>query len=275
MAALERLYTHDNCTFCAPLQWGLSVFWRDKMTDAPWLNDLTRVLEPDGIRLLGHHQSEPHLSQFSLSTTPFIAPLLIVNRVKGRLQYIVRRSGPKALQRNYALRSFGSATRDAVERYIAEQLSHHRLADDRAQALLERFQIIDPRVDLSRPRSTSHAVYSYNLHIVLVHQGRWADVREETLGQVRSMIGRVCRSKKYVLSRAGVLPDHVHLALGCPLEVAPGDVALGFLNNLAFVYDMRPVFQFGAYIGTFGEYHRGAVVSDGRREAMPEGDGIA
>jgi hypothetical protein len=60
---------------------------------------------------------------------------------------------------------------------------------------------------------------------------------------------------------AGILPDHVHLALGCPIDVAPIDVALGFLNNLAFVHEMRPVFQFGAFIGTFGEYDSGAVKS--------------
>jgi REP element-mobilizing transposase RayT len=275
MAALQPLYTRDNCTFSAPLQWGLSVFWRENLTDAPWLSDLTRALEPDGIRLFGHHQSEPHLSQFSLRTTPFIIPLLLVNRVKGRLQYLVRTSRPKALQRNYGLRSYGSATREAVERYIAAQLGHHRMADDRVQALLERFQINNARIDLSRPRSTSHAVYWYNLHIVLVHQARWADVREETLGKVRSMIGRVCRSKGYALSRAGILPDHVHLALGCPLEIAPGDVALGFLNNLAYVYEMKPVFQFGAYVATFGEYHRGAVVSDGGGAGNVEGDGVA
>ena len=47
--------------------------------------------------------------------------------------------------------------------------------------------------------------------------------------------------------------------MGCPLAAAPAEVALGFLNNLAYVYGMKAVFQFGAYVGTFGEYHQGAV----------------
>jgi hypothetical protein len=76
------------------------------------------------------------------------------------------------------------------------------------------------------------------------------------------MIEGVCRTKAYWLSRAGILPDHIHVALGCPLEEAPEDVALAFLNNLAYVHGMKAVFQFGAYVGTFGEYHQGAVVSD-------------
>ncbi len=35
-----------------------------------------------------------------------------------------------------------------------------------------------------------------------------------------------------------------------------------FLNNLAYVYEMKPVFQFGAYIGTFGEYDNRVVVGE-------------
>jgi hypothetical protein len=76
------------------------------------------------------------------------------------------------------------------------------------------------------------------------------------------MIERVSRAKGYLLSRAGILADHVHLAVGCPIESAPCDVAPAFLNNLAYVQGMRPAYQYGAYVGTFGEYHQGAVRSD-------------
>jgi REP element-mobilizing transposase RayT len=263
MAPLQPIYTRDNCSFSAPLLWGLTVFWRGPVTDLSWMADLTHVLEPDGIRLLGHHHPEPHVSQFSLSTLPHVAPLLLVNRVKGRLQYLVRQAQPKAFQRNYALRSFGSATRAAVEEYVASQLDRHQMADTRIQELFDRFQIVHKEVDLSRPRRTAHAIYWYNLHLVLVHRERWNEVREDVLERLREMIERVCRAKGFLLSRAGVLADHIHLALGCPLEVSPVDIALAFLNNLAYVHGMKAVFQFGAYVGTFGEYHQGAVVNDG------------
>lgn len=270
MAAPQPLYTLDNCSFHAPLRWGLTVFWRETLTDAPWFEELARALETDMIRLLGHHFRAPRVSQFSLSTLPNVTPLFLVNRVKGRLQYLVRDAQPKALQRNYALRGIGSATRAAVEGYVASQLDHHAMADDRVQTTLERFRTTYPKIDLSQPRTKSHGVYWYNLHVVLVHQGRWAEVREEVLGQVRGMVERVCRVKGYALAQAGILADHVHLALGCPLEVAPAAVALGFLNNLAYVHGMKAVYQFGAYVGTFGEYHHGAVVSDLTRTARKE-----
>lgn len=258
----EPLYTSANCTFCGPLRWGLTAFWRTPVSDASWLTDLTCAVEPDGLRILGHRFQEPGVSQFSVSTLANTPPLLVVQRIKGRLQYLVRKSMPKPLQRNYALSSFGPATRVAVESYLASQLQKHAMADARTQAVLEPFQIHNAEVDLSRPRGTAHAIYWYNLHVVLVHQERWRDVREEVLEQDKSMLQRICRKKDYALSRAAILADHIHPAIGCPIGLAPSEIALGFLNNLAFVYGMKPVFQFGAFVGTFGEYHQGAVVSD-------------
>src|SRR5438445_5850729 len=105
------------------------------------------------------------------------------------------------------------------------------MADERVQALLPRFQVVHPEVDLSRPRTTAHAIYWYNLHIVLVHRERWAEVREQVLGELAAMIERVSRAKSFALSRVGLLPDHIHLTLGCPIEVAPAEVVLAFLNN--------------------------------------------
>jgi REP element-mobilizing transposase RayT len=262
MTAPEPIYSSDNCTFCTPLRWGLTVFWRAANVEASWLADLTHALETDGISLIGHRFSERRVSQFSLSSPPAVPPVRIVNRVKGRLQYLVRERLPKAFQRNYALRSYGAATRQGIEGYVAAQLEHHAMADERVQTLMSRFQVVHPEVDLSRARSTAHGIYWYNLHAVLVHRERWAEIREDVLEKVLQMIQRVCRAKRYVLSRAGILPDHIHLALGCPLETAPADVALAFLNNLAYVHGMKAVFQYGAYVGTFGEYHQGAVVSD-------------
>ncbi len=256
------IYTADNCTFTGPLRWGLTVFWRTPIADSAWLGNLRQALEADGIRLLSHRLKDGRISQFALSTLAGIAPMFIVNRVKGRLQYLVRQARPKAFQRNYALRSFGPATRVAVERYVAEQVTHHPPADERVEALLQRFQIVHPEVDLSKPRPTAHAIYWYNLHVVVVHLERWRDIREEMLERVRNTIEGVCRSKKFALSRGGILPDHVHLALGCPLEMPPAEVVLAFLNNLAYAHGMKAVYQFGAYAGTFGEYHQGAVKSD-------------
>ena len=55
----------------------------------------------------------------------------MIRSVRGRLQYLVREQHPKALQRNYAVRSIGAATRTVVEDYVAKQMDRHRMADPR------------------------------------------------------------------------------------------------------------------------------------------------
>ncbi len=167
---------------------------------------------------------------------------------------MVRSTRPKALKRNFALHGFGNVTRDVVERYVADQLGHHQMADERVQERLRNYQIVHPEIDLSQPQRTSHGLFWYCLHLVLVHSERWSEIDDETLRNVSQMIEQSSRAKGYLLSEAGILPDHVHIIAGCPFDQSPLEVALGFLNNLAYVHGMKRVFQFGGFIGTVGEY---------------------
>lgn len=133
------------------------------------------------------------------------------------------------------------------------------MADARIQARLKEFQIVQSEVDLSRPRHTSHGKYWYNLHIVLKYADGWREVRENVLRSTREMILKIGRAKRHLVSRGGLAPDHVHLTVGGRLEETPLDVGLSYMNNLASLHDMRPVFRFSCYLGTFGEYDLGAV----------------
>ena len=254
MPDLKPIYTKDNCRFAAPLLWSLGIFWREHELTDDWKTLLTRDLEPDGIRILSHHFSDSQTSQFGISTLPGVAPGMIVQRVKGRLYHLIRERKPKPFRGNFSIRSVGKATREAVETYVAEQLGHHKMADPDLQARLERYQITSPEVDLSQMQKTSHGVFWYNLHLVFVHRERWHEVRHIVLDRMRSMVQAVAKKKSLRLARAGILTDHVHLVVGCPFDASPLEVTLGFLNNLAFANEMKPVFQFGGYVGTVGEY---------------------
>ena len=134
------------------------------------------------------------------------------------------------------------------------------MADPRVQALFARYHV-DGAVDLASPRRGSHGQYNYNLHIVLVRRERHRIADEESIARVREMILRASDKKGHLLRKAAVVSDHIHLALGAALNGSPAEVALGYLNNLAYIEGLRPVFQFGAYLGTFGEYDRGAIRS--------------
>ena len=181
----------------------------------------------------------------------------MIRSVKGRLQNLIRQQAPKAFQRNYCVRSIGSATRQVVEDYVAGQLGHHPMADPDVQQRLAKFQKVYPDVDLSQPCFSAHGMYWYNLHVVLVNDDRWMEIREEVLSKLSSMIERAAAKHGHRLSRVGLLPDHVHMTIGCPIEESPQEIALGYLNNCAYACGMKPVYRFGYYVGTIGEYDRG------------------
>ena len=254
------IYTETNCDNPAfQLDWSYSAFWHKPPKDDSWLDDLRELNEKDGIRILQHEFNEPAVSQFLISTRPQVKPMIMVQRVKGRLQHLMRKTTPNAFQRNYGLRSIGSTRREKLEAYLASQLAHHPMADSRVTERLARFQIHDPCVDLSKPRRTSHAQYWYNLHIVLVNDQRYMEIRESVLQEICQMIVASAQEKEHWLSRSAIIPDHIHLALGCKLEESPSEVALSYLNNLSFACGMKPVFRYGYYVGAFSEYDLGVI----------------
>jgi REP element-mobilizing transposase RayT len=253
------IYTAENCRPAYQLNWSLTVFWNHPAEGAEWFADLRRVTEPDGVRLLEHRFCEPGVSQFLVSTIPRVAPPQLIRSVKGRLQHLVRAQFPQALRRHYCLRSVGRIDRNTAEEYVRAQMERHPMADPRIQSLLARYQIQSSEVDLSQARSTAHGQFWYNLHLVFVHEQRWREVRETALAHTHDMILATAQKHGHLLSVGGLVPDHVHLTLGCAWEESPADAVLSYMNNLAFAAEMAPIFKFGFYAGTIGEYDRGAM----------------
>jgi hypothetical protein len=157
------------------------------------------------------------------------------------------------------LMSIGDVRTDVVHRYVESQLAHHRMADDRVQDQLAKFQRQFSENNLDAVRRSAHGQYIYNLHLVLEHDRRWCEVHEENLAKTDLMIQRVAKAKGHLLSRVSLFADHLHVALGCVLAHSPEDVALSFLNNLAYAHGMTPLFSFGYYAGTFGPIDMGAI----------------
>jgi hypothetical protein len=133
------------------------------------------------------------------------------------------------------------------------------MADPRIEALLAPYQFIDPSLNLATLRRSGHGEFVYNLHLVVVHKERFNEIREEYVRRTSDMLTAVAHKKNHLLSRVGLLADHMHWTLGCKIDDSPLEVGLSYLNNLAFAHGMRPVFQFGFYAGTFGSYDLGAV----------------
>jgi len=260
LRTMEALYTSNNAEPAYQLNWGLTIFWRQPPSpEENWLAYLREATEPDDVGVIKHRMVTDDASQLFVSTKPRVSPSELVRSVKGRLQHLIQKQTPKAFQRNYCLRSIGAAKRSVVEDYVANQLSHHRMADPGVQQRLARFQRSYPNVDLRKPTFSSHGKYWYNLHLVIVNDERWMEIRDDVLSQLVEMIEAVALKYGYQLSRVGLLADHMHMTMGCPIDQSPEDVALHYLNNCAYTCGMKPVFQFGYYVGTIGEYDRGAV----------------
>ncbi len=254
------IYTSNTCpTPAYQLDWSYSIFWRTPPPNLDWLAELTRRTEQDGIRILQHQFTPPSASQFLVSTQTHVAPLIVAQRVKGRLQHLLQPTTTHPFRRNYAIRSIGSTRREKLEQYLATQLEHHQLADERFSERFRPYQIHNATVDLSSPCETTHARYWYNLHIVIVNEARYFESCEKALASLCKMIRDASTAKRHRLSRAAVLPDHLHLTIGCRLEESPADVALSYMNNLAFASGMKSVFKYSYYVGTFSEYDLGVI----------------
>lgn len=259
MELLDPIYIPGLCNFAYQLRWGISVFWRQPVPELLWLEEFEQALILDDIRILSWRWHTKDVVQFAVSTLPSISPLFVVQRVKGRLQYAVRKHEPKALRPHYAIRSYGTQEREIIEAYIAKQPSKHPMATSRSQQIFEELVFVDSSVDLSLRQKTTHGDYWYNLHIVLVHEDRWRDVNRNRLKQTQRVILSCAAKKGMRLSRCAILADHFHIALGCNLEQSPEQVTLAMMNNIAWIYEMKPILCFSAFIGTFGEYDQRAV----------------
>lgn len=269
MSALnpQPIYTANNVTWAPSLYWTLTVYWRSAPApETAWLQTLKTVLsEKDRIVLREHDHPSELESRFFLETSPEHTPSFILQRVKGRLQYFVRETQPKAFQRNYFIRSVGRTKQEKVEAYLRKQLAHHPMADERVAKDFEAFQFEDADVCLKSIRATSHGRFQYNLHFVLVNDQRWREIRCERIQKQRDGIIGTARKKGHLLKAIGMLPDHCHISLGADMGESPGEVVLGYMNNLAYVQGMTPVFQARVWVGTVGSYDIGAVKPAGGR----------
>jgi REP element-mobilizing transposase RayT len=259
MSDLKPIYTPQNVAFAYQLRWAMTLFTVGIRPPLESIAPVTQALETDGIRVLSQRYFEPSMLQLTLSTLPHVSPGTIVQRVKGRLWYALQSYGTIAIEKHYALRSYGTQERSVIEAYIASQATHHPMATDRANDLFTTVNWADPAIHLDEPIAIKESLLWFNLHIVIVHAERWRNVNKSTVHNVQKMIRSVCKKYGWRLSRCGIVADHLHLSLGASFADTVQDVVLKLMNNLAFVHSMKPVYQFSAYVATFGEYDQRAL----------------
>ena len=215
--------------------------------------------EGDGMRLF-EYEFGPKRVLMTFGVTPQVAPVLFTARAKGRLDYALRVAKVGvSFSRKVAMCSLGENHRVEVESYIQNQVDKEPLADPAARETLRQFTVVDPEVDLSQPTATKSGRYWYNLHLVLVTEGRWRTCDPRWLGKIRDQAFRIAEKKGYRISRLSAMPDHLHLSLRGNPDDSPETIALAFQNNLAYALGQFRVWRPTYHAGTFGEYDMNAV----------------
>ena len=259
MPAPEPIYTSVNCKFAFQLRWGVTIFWHSAVDELIWLEQLASQLACEGIRVLSWRWKRTNVSQFALSTLPHVSPARIVDLVQRNLQLITQDVSTRSLRPNFSIRSYGTQDRKVVEAYVAKQPLHHPVASPATQQFFESIVIENEDVDLSIAKRARFGVYWFNLHIVLVHLERWRCGNRDLVLATRDIVTKSCGKKNWQLSRLSLVPDHLHMAIGCSFQETPSEIVLSLMNNIAWVHGMKPLLCHSAFVGTFGEYDQRSV----------------
>lgn len=223
------------------------------LPELPPLDDLIAAWKADGFDLKARDAGSDRI-MLTFSANAHVAPTILAQRVKGRLQHALRaRGAPADFSRKVTVRSLGENISDIVEQYIRDQLKHVELADPRYRQLLATAAFEDHDVTLADPAETASGRYWYNLHVVLVTASRYRIGRPDVVVGLRDRALEAARAAGFVIKALAVMPDHLHVALRGVPETSPVEIGVALQEATAKAAGCR-LWQEGFYVGTFSDY---------------------
>ena len=73
-------------------------------------------------------------------------------------------------------------------------------------------------------RRSAHAMYDIKYHVIWVTKYRYKVMRGRVAERARELIRQICQSREVVIVRGAISPDHVHMLLSVPPNLAPAKV---------------------------------------------------
>ena len=70
-------------------------------------------------------------------------------------------------------------------------------------------------------RRGAHAVYDIKYHLVWITKYRYKVLRGRVAERTRDLIRQSCQAREVVVIRGAVSPDHVHVLVSAPPQLAP------------------------------------------------------
>jgi putative transposase len=69
-------------------------------------------------------------------------------------------------------------------------------------------------------RTSAHAVFDVKYHIVWITKYRYKILRGRVAEHARDLLRQICQSREVVIVRGAVSPDHIHILVSCPPNMA-------------------------------------------------------
>ena len=70
-------------------------------------------------------------------------------------------------------------------------------------------------------RTSAHAVFDIKYHIVWITKYRYKILRGRMAERARDLLRQICAARDVVIVRGAVAPDHIHMLVSAPPELAP------------------------------------------------------
>src|ERR1700759_4883161 len=70
-------------------------------------------------------------------------------------------------------------------------------------------------------RQSGHAVCDIKYHLVWISKYRYKILRGEVAERARDLIRQICHAGEVVIVRGSVAPDHIHMLVSAPAQMAP------------------------------------------------------
>ena len=255
----KPIYTQKNtkCVHSLHYDW---TGWTSKKTSLP--ETVPRAIEMcaslwinDGFKLLKWDVKNDRI-QILFKVIPEISPILLTQRVKGRLDNALRKLGtPVIFSRKVGFRCLGENTRKIVNNYVMKQVGKSDYADERYKNILRTYTIQNDNVDLSQPVIATHGRYWFNIHLVIVVDNRNNPITmKENFEKIKLTCLKIANKKEIEIAHLAIMPDHIHISMKGNPKISPQETGLSFLSNLAYILGNNHCWNNEFYVGSFSEY---------------------
>jgi putative transposase len=70
-------------------------------------------------------------------------------------------------------------------------------------------------------RTSAHAVFDIKYHVVWITKYRYKILRGRIAERARDLLRQICQARDVVIIRGAVSPDHIHMLVSSPPDLAP------------------------------------------------------